>query len=217
MPTHCASLPDRRCLVSLCAPTSTRSAPGCAKAGPTPGSPTSSRSACATSNSSSAQNELVEERTPARAAQARRVPDEIDLRAEDDALIAADWRQPKPRPSERRPRRRRRPNRRARPARTTTRTRRRPRGRGAGVAAAGAACSDRAPQALRQSRSRAPSITARRATVCGSTRRSRTTRSTPSTGPGIARSRSQSRRLHRHSPLRHRRLVTRRRRSAARS
>ena len=85
----CASLPDRPCLVNHCARTSTRSAPGSARAVPTPGSPTSSRSACATSNSSSVRT-ISSRRTPPRARRAGDYPDEIDLRAEDDALIAAE-------------------------------------------------------------------------------------------------------------------------------
>ncbi|MGA2758136.1 MAG: hypothetical protein ABSF58_12355 [Solirubrobacteraceae bacterium] len=111
------------------------------------------------------------------------VDEEIDLRAEDDALIAAELEAAE---QERReaqeaqrtpvsPRRRR---------RAATRTRRRRARRSAAPAAARGSAAARVPQG----RSRGPSITARRVTGCGSTRPSPTTRSTPSTGPGTVRS-----------------------------
>ena len=86
----CASLPDRPCLVDHCARTSTRSVPGCGRAAPTPGSPTSSRSASATSSSSSARTSSSATRTPRTGRASPDYPEEIDLRAEDDALIAAE-------------------------------------------------------------------------------------------------------------------------------
>ena len=86
----CASLPDRPCPGNLCDRTSTRSAPGCVKGAPTPGSPTSSRSPCATSSSSSARTSSSATRRPAEGAAGGDYPEEIDLRAEDDALIAAE-------------------------------------------------------------------------------------------------------------------------------
>ena len=110
--------------------------------------------------------------------------DEIDLRAEDDALIAAELEAAEAERAEEEddelsdatdPTR-------------TTRTGRRVAGAAAAVAVAGADA--RRPRA----RSRPPSTTARRATACGSTPPSRTTRSTPSTGPATGRSRSRSRR-----------------------
>ena len=106
-----------------------------------------------------------------RTAPARDFDDEIDLRAEDDALIAAELEADAARAAEEADEDdedvRRRRGRRARPPppRAPRRRRRRAGGR-------------------RPSRSRAPSTTARRATGCGSTPPSPTTRSTPSTGPG---------------------------------
>ena len=77
-------------------------------------------------------------------------------------------RRPRPRPP--------RPPRPRRPPRTT------PAPRSPAAGAAGAAGADGGP-GRPAARSRGPSTTARRATACGSTRPSPTTRSTPSTGP----------------------------------
>jgi hypothetical protein len=70
-------------------PHSTRSAAGSARDAPTPGSPTSSRSPSSRSRRSSASNELGR-RAEAPTAPRATSDDEIDLRAEDDALIAAE-------------------------------------------------------------------------------------------------------------------------------
>ena len=80
--------------------------------------------------------------------------DEIDLRAEDDALIAAELEAEQAE---------------------------------AEAEAEAAAAAGDAPRGPARRRWRAPSTTARRATACGSTPRSRTTRSTPSTGPATVR------------------------------
>src|ERR1700760_2945070 len=155
------------------------------------------------------QNDLVEE-DASETTPASDYPDEIDLRAEDDALTAAELEaaeveagRAKAEAAEKaaqepdadedaddgeetaKPRARR---------RRGGRGRRGVGSRPAGVADVDVACSARARPALPQARSRAPSITARRVTACGSTPRSRTTRSTPSIGPAPARWGSQSRR-----------------------
>ena len=112
--------------------------------------------------------------------------DEIDLRAEDDALIAAELEAAEAARAEEEARRAEEgPAAEAgapRPTRTTTtrttKTTRTPPGSVAAAAAVDAAGA-RAPRAS----SRGPSTTARRATGCGSTPPSRTTPSTPSTGP----------------------------------
>ena len=106
--------------------------------------------------------------------------EELDLRAEDDALVAAaleaeqeaDEEAPdEEAPDEEAP---------GEDERGTTTTTRSPSAAGAGVAAgAGAAGAS-------SRRSRARSTTATRATGSGSTQRSRTTPSTPSTGPATA-------------------------------
>jgi hypothetical protein len=104
--------------------------------------------------------------------------DEIDLRAEDDALIAAELEAAEASGPRKRPRKRK----------TTARRRLPP---NAGVAGA----ADAAARAARPPRSRRRSTTARRATACGSIRPCRTIRSMPSTGPVTARSRSRSKRI----------------------
>ena len=127
------------------------------------------------------QNELVSDEEHPEGAAAGDYPEEIDLRAEDDALIAAELEA-----AEAEAERARElaaeedeggededsdeeAGRRAKPA-----------GAAAAAAVAGA-------QAHAARRWRAPSSTARRATGCGSTPRCRRTRSTPSTGPGTGR------------------------------
>ena len=114
--------------------------------------------------------------------------DEIDLRAEDDALIAAELEAAEAARAEEEARRAEeeaarappRPPRRPRQTRTTTtRTKRTTTRPSVAAAAAVGAAGGRAPRAS----SREPSTTARRATGCGSTPPSRTTPSTPSTGP----------------------------------
>ena len=117
--------------------------------------------------------------------------DEIDLRAEDDALIAAELEAAEAARAEEEARR---AEEEARRAAEAARGGRRGRGdeddddedeedddarRSAAAAAAAGAAGARAPRAS----SRGPSTTARRATGCGSTPPSRTTPSTPSTGP----------------------------------
>ena len=118
--------------------------------------------------------------------------DEIDLRAEDDALIAAELEAAEAAAPRRRPptKPRGRDEDEADEDEDAERRRRGRRGRGA---------PRRAPRRRggaprRRRRSRARSTTARRATACGSTPPSRTTRSTPSTGRATAPSRSRSRR-----------------------
>ena len=105
--------------------------------------------------------------------------DEIDLRAEDDALIAAELDAAEAERAEE----------------DEDEERRGRRGEDAPVPSARPARRPRrhASQGGRR-RSRRPSTTARRATACGSTPPSRTTRSTPSTGPATGPSRSRSRR-----------------------
>ena len=88
--------------------------------------------------------------------------DEIDLRAEDDALIAAELEAAE---AEAEPRRR--PTRRT--TRTTTRTATTTRTSAAARAAVAAAAAVAGAAARAAARSRAPSTTARRATGCGST------------------------------------------------
>ena len=121
--------------------------------------------------------------------------DEIDLRAEDDALIAAELEAAEAARAEEEARRA------AEAAAAAeagddeddepTRTRKtRTPPRSAVAAAAVDAAGARPPRAS----SRGPSTTARRATGCGSIPPSRTTRSTPSTGPATGRSASRSRR-----------------------
>ena len=105
--------------------------------------------------------------------------DEIDLRAEDDALIAAELEAEAARraeagddedePSDE-------PVRTARPS-------------AVGAAAAAAAAHAPEPAQRRAPPTRAPSTTVKRATACGWTRRSPTTAPTPSTGRATARSR----------------------------
>ena len=107
--------------------------------------------------------------------------DEIDLRAEDDALIAAELEAARPPGAEEAAA----PTEADEDAATRTRTRtttRRPSRAGAGAAAAAAGA-----QGAASSSSRARSTTARRATGSGSTPPSRTTPSTPSTGRATAR------------------------------
>ena len=118
--------------------------------------------------------------------------DEIDLRAEDDALVAAELEAAEARRAEEEAARLAedeppKPPAARRPARIPrTRTPSPP--LAAAVAAAGADAPVRA-----MARSRARSTTVRRATGCGWTPRSPTIRSTPSTGPAIALSKSRSR------------------------
>ena len=67
-----------------------RSAPGSGRDAQTPGSPTSSRSRSSRSRASSASRALSPDEETEGAAAAADFDDEIDLRAEDDALIAAE-------------------------------------------------------------------------------------------------------------------------------
>src|SRR6185437_7459645 len=134
------------------------------------------------------QNDLIEEDATESAA-ASDYPDEIDLRAEDDALIAAELEAAEVEAERARAKPTRRPI--ATPRRVRTRRAHAP---AAGARAAGAGSSDRAPPPPTRARWRQRSTTARRATACGWTRRSRTTRSTPSIGPDTGPSRSPSRR-----------------------
>ena len=86
----CASALAAAWHASRFARTSTRSAPGPARAAPTPGSPTSSRSRSSRSRASSARP-VCSTRSPAPpTAPPPTYDDEIDLRAEDDARIAAE-------------------------------------------------------------------------------------------------------------------------------
>ena len=96
------------------------------------------------------------------------VEEELDLRAEDDALIAAELEAALAKREERRPR----------PTRTT-------RAMPPDVAVAVDVV---AAEAVAVRHSKQPSTTAKRVTGCGSIPRSSTTPSTPNTGPGIARS-----------------------------
>ena len=85
-----ASLPARW-HASRFAHSSIRSGPGFARAAPTPGSRTSSRSPTQQIASFKRENELVpDDAEPNGAAAGLDFDDEIDLRAEDDALIAAE-------------------------------------------------------------------------------------------------------------------------------
>jgi hypothetical protein len=111
------------------------------------------------------QNELVSDEDSPEGASTSDYPEEIDLRAEDDALIAAELE-----------------------AAEAEAERAKAEAEESGEDAAEGA--DDAPAPPTQRRWRAPSITARRATDCGSTRPCRTTRSTPSTGPATGPSRS---------------------------
>ena len=114
-------------------------------------------------------------------------PEEVDLRAEDDAAIAAELEAEEARRAEEEAKLAEEAAKRAAEEddEDEAREARAPAPRAAAAAAAAAS----AP-----GRSRAPSTTARRATACGSTPRSRTTRSTPSTGPATVPWRSRSRR-----------------------
>ena len=108
--------------------------------------------------------------------------DEIDLRAEDDALIAAELDAAEAERAEEE----------AEEADEGERSQtRRSRLAGAAAAAAGGAL---VGAGAPRRRSRRPSTTARRATGCGSIRPFRMTRSTPSIGPGTGRSRWRSKR-----------------------
>src|SRR3954452_3021959 len=143
------------------------------------------------------ENELSPEGDGNGAAVGADFDDEIDLRAEDDALIAAEREAEPARRAEEdeesdedegdadedddedRPKRRR--------GRRGGGGAARRRAAGARGAALGAGAAGARPG--RRGRSRARSTTARRATGCGSTRPSRMIRCTPSTGPASARSR----------------------------
>ena len=100
--------------------------------------------------------------------------DEIDLRAEDDALIAAELDAAEA----------------ARSEDEDDDSDDEDEDEAIAPSAGAAAGVGAALAARRRRRSRRRSTTATRATACGSTRRSRTIRSTPSTGPGTGRSRS---------------------------
>ena len=132
------------------------------------------------------QNELVGDGEPAEGALAADYSGEVDLRAEDDALIAAELEAAEAQAElEHDARADAEHGDDGRTMRTGRRMGRpRPPAAAAGAQAAGAAL----PGAAR-ARWRARSTTARRATACGSTPRSRTTRSTPSTGPATGPSR----------------------------
>jgi hypothetical protein len=109
-----------------------------------------------------------------------RVDDEVDLRAEDEALVAAALEE-EARTAAERDEDEGEDDEDARTAMAATTTRgRAPRSAAADVAA------DAAARRGAASRSRAPSTTATTATASGSTPRSRTTPSTPSTGPATA-------------------------------
>ena len=142
------------------------------------------------------QNELVsDDETPEGTSGAGDYPEEIDLRAEDDALIAAELEA-----AEAEAARRARPSARSDEA-EARRGQRQRRATSRGLRRT-AHPSPQPPRRTRPplrrhaapARSRAPSTTARRATACGSTPPSRRTPSTPSTGPDTGRSRSRSRR-----------------------
>ena len=162
---------------------------GHARAAPTPGSPTSWTCPCARSRRSSATTSSSPRTASGRPA--RRRAEEIDLRAEDDALIAAELEAAESLEDE--------PDEDARRGsdEATIATRGRRRGRRGGRGRRGTA----------HARWRERSTTARRATGCGWTRRCRTTRCTPSTGRATGRSRSPSRRTDRDPPHRRRRLT----------
>ena len=115
--------------------------------------------------------------------------EEIDLRAEDDAAIAAELEAEAARRAEEEAKlaeeaAKRAAEEDAKPDDGTA-TRRSPRRRSAHAAVGDAPAAATTPPGP----SRAPSTTARRATGCGSTPRSRTTRPTPSTGRATVRSR----------------------------
>ena len=123
--------------------------------------------------------------------------DDLDLRAEDDAMIAAELdeaaakaaeaaRPPPPRPPPPKPPKPL-PLLLLRPTPTTTT----PTSRAAAAAVAAVAVAVLAPLV----RWRRRSTTAKRATACGSTPPSKTIRSMPNTGPAIGPSRSRSRRI----------------------
>ena len=103
-------------------------------------------------------------------------PEEVDLRAEDDAAIAAELEAEEARRAEEEAKL---AEEAAKRAADEDERGRREEARAPARAPAAAAAAASAP-----GRSRAPSTTARRATACGSTPRSRTIPSTPSTGPG---------------------------------
>ena len=127
------------------------------------------------------QNELVSDAEPTEGAVAADYPDEVDLRAEDDALIAAELEAAEVQAEREQ----------------AEGDEEEDDGRGRPCAPAGEGDAEVAgveARAAAGARWRARSTTARRVTVCGSTQRSRTIRSTPSTGRGIARSRSPSKR-----------------------
>ena len=105
--------------------------------------------------------------------------DEIDLRAEDDALIAAELEAEKAEAEAEAA---------AEKARAEAEAEQEDEAAARAAAAAVVAAAATARRA-RPASSRAPSTMARRATACGSTPPSRTTRSTPSTGRATARSR----------------------------
>ncbi len=127
------------------------------------------------------QNDLLGEEEQGEGSGAGDYPEEIDLRAEDDALIAAELEAAEAEAQRIREE--------ADAAGEEDSDDERPRpARGAAGAAGGGA-----PRAAHP-RSRAPSTTVRRGTGCGSTPRSRTTPSTPSTGPGTGPWRSPWRR-----------------------
>ncbi len=143
------------------------------------------------------QNDLAEE-DAAEGATAGEYPDEIDLRAEDDALIAAELEAAEKEAAEKEAERAKaeaeeKASRSSDDEETTTTTRRRNPALAAAAEAAVGACSARAPTPPR-GRWRERSTTARRVTGCGLTRRSRTTQCMPSTGPATGPSKSQSKR-----------------------
>src|SRR5580693_5775176 len=157
----CASLPDRPCPGNLCARTSTRSVPGCAKGAPTPGSPTNWRSPSATSSSSSARTSSSATMTPPRApaapatTQRRSTFAPRTTRSSPPSSRPPKPRQPRPRPSvlESEPSARR-----TATTPTTTATSPAARAPAGALAAAGAAG---APEHATPAPSRAPSTTAR--------------------------------------------------------
>jgi hypothetical protein len=112
------------------------------------------------------QNELVSDEDTVEGASAGDYPEEIDLRAEDDALIAAELEAAEAEAE---------------------------RARAQAIADGEDEDGDDGEDG-EDGEPREPSTTARRATACGSTPPYRTTRSMPSTGPDTVRSRSRSRR-----------------------
>ena len=113
-------------------------------------------------------------------------PEEVDLRAEDDAAIAAELEAEEARRAEEEAKLAEEAAKRAADEDEEDDEEKKPAPREARARGRRAASA--------RARSRAPSTTARRATAYGSTPPSRTTRSTPSTGPGTVPSRSRSRR-----------------------